>query len=191
MSKKHTKHRRHKRQRRTIKGGSFSQQLNNTDVSDNSFDTQGPINIDELNTSNIIEEDNGPMNIDELNTSNITETHDGPMNIDELDTDYTTDADDTVISDGPMNIDELNTNDMSGYTTEADETYGGKRMIKRRTRKLKRKNKNTRKKRTSKRKHRRRQRGGTCYGNGVGANSYDPNYSIYNTRELQLFPYKP
>ena len=35
------------------------------------------------------------------------------------------------------------------------------------------------------------QRGGTCYGNGVGANSYDPNFSIYNTQELQLFPYKP
>jgi hypothetical protein len=29
-----------------------------------------------------------------------------------------------------------------------------------------------------------------CYGNGVGANSYDPNYSIYNTNMLKLFPYK-
>ena len=37
----------------------------------------------------------------------------------------------------------------------------------------------------------RKQRGGLCFGNGVGANSYDPNFSIYNTRELQLFPYKP
>jgi hypothetical protein len=36
----------------------------------------------------------------------------------------------------------------------------------------------------------RKQKGGTCYGTGVGANSYDPNFSIYNTRELQLFPYK-
>ena len=35
------------------------------------------------------------------------------------------------------------------------------------------------------------QKGGTCYGNGVGANSYDPNFSIYNTRQLELFPYKP
>ena len=32
---------------------------------------------------------------------------------------------------------------------------------------------------------------GACYGNGVGANPYDPNNSIFNTRELQLFPYKP
>ena len=33
--------------------------------------------------------------------------------------------------------------------------------------------------------------GGGCFGNGVGANAYDPNNSIFNTRELQLFPYKP
>ena len=37
----------------------------------------------------------------------------------------------------------------------------------------------------------RRQRGGMCFGNGVGANNYDPNFSIYNTRELTLFPYRP
>lgn len=41
------------------------------------------------------------------------------------------------------------------------------------------------------RRGKRSQRGGTCYGHGVGANSYDPNFSIYNTRELELFPYKP
>jgi hypothetical protein len=28
-------------------------------------------------------------------------------------------------------------------------------------------------------------------GQPVGSNCYDPNYSIYNTRALQLFPYKP
>ena len=37
----------------------------------------------------------------------------------------------------------------------------------------------------------RRQKGGMCYGKGVGANSYDPNYSIYNTNMLKLFPYRP
>jgi|LauGreDrversion4_2_1035121.scaffolds.fasta_scaffold289959_3 hypothetical protein len=45
-------------------------------------------------------------------------------------------------------------------------------------------NKKTRKTKSS-------QKGGACYGNGVGANSNDPNFSIYNTRELELFPYKP
>ncbi len=51
----------------------------------------------------------------------------------------------------------------------------------------------TNNKRTSKRIRRnsRKQRGGVCYGNGVGSNNYDPNFSIHNTRELQLFPYKP
>ena len=34
-------------------------------------------------------------------------------------------------------------------------------------------------------------KGGMCFGNGVGANSNDPNFSIYNTRLTQLFPYKP
>jgi hypothetical protein len=37
----------------------------------------------------------------------------------------------------------------------------------------------------------RKQRGGMCFGNGVGANNYDPNFSVYNTRELALFPYRP
>jgi hypothetical protein len=36
----------------------------------------------------------------------------------------------------------------------------------------------------------RKQKGGVCFGNGIGANNYDPNFSIYNTRELRLFPYK-
>ena len=35
-----------------------------------------------------------------------------------------------------------------------------------------------------------KQKGGICYGRGVGANSYEPNYSIYNTNLLKLFPYK-
>ena len=36
-----------------------------------------------------------------------------------------------------------------------------------------------------------KQRGGARYGTGVGANNFDPNDSIYNTQELNLFPYKP
>jgi len=36
------------------------------------------------------------------------------------------------------------------------------------------------------RKHRKTKRGG-----GYGANCSDPNYSIYNTRLLSLFPYTP
>ena len=36
-----------------------------------------------------------------------------------------------------------------------------------------------------------KQRGGMRYGTGVGANCFDPNFSIYNTPTLSLFPYKP
>jgi hypothetical protein len=56
-----------------------------------------------------------------------------------------------------------------------------------------RKNKYLRRSKKNKKSYKktRKQRGGICYGNGVGANSYNPNYSIYNTNELTLFPYKP
>jgi hypothetical protein len=64
------------------------------------------------------------------------------------------------------------------------ESFGSDTGGKRRRRKT-RKNIKGRKARKS-----RKQRGGMCYGNGVGANSYDPNYSIYNTNMLNLFPYR-
>ena len=73
---------------------------------------------------------------------------------------------------------------VTDYTTnessdeEDEDQNGGKRRKRRKTRK-------TRKSKT------RKQRGGQCYGRGIGANSYDPNFSIFNTNELQLFPYKP
>ena len=41
------------------------------------------------------------------------------------------------------------------------------------------------------RRHSRKQRGGSCFGNGVGANNGDPNFSVYNTNLLKLFPYRP
>ena len=76
---------------------------------------------------------------------------------------------------------------MRANTTSASESIGNSQMSnggKRRRSKTSRKNKG-RKTRKS-----RNQRGGTCYGNGVGANSYDPNDSIYNTNMLKLFPYR-
>jgi hypothetical protein len=81
-------------------------------------------------------------------------------------------------SQGTMNLDELNTSNSSGYTTEEDESFGGKRR------------KRTKKRRGKKRRKTRKQQGGMCFGNGVGANSNNPNYSIYNTKMMNLFPYK-
>jgi hypothetical protein len=48
-----------------------------------------------------------------------------------------------------------------------------------------------RKSRKSRKMRGHKQRGGMRYGTGVGANCFDPNYSIYNTPALSLFPYKP
>ena len=97
---------------------------------------------------------------------------------------------------GQMNMNELDMDiDQEGTDNEADsddDMNGGRK--KRRTMK-KRKGRKTRKlgrkngRKTSRKS--RKQRGGVCYGNGVGANNYDPSFSIYNTRELELFPYRP
>lgn len=79
-------------------------------------------------------------------------------------------------------FDENNINASSEFSTQ-EETTGGKkrRRFSIKKRKVLKKNKRSRKF---------RQRGGKCFGNGVGANSYDPNYSIYNTNMLNLFPYR-
>ena len=97
---------------------------------------------------------------------------------------------------GQMNMNELDMDiDQEGTDNEADsddDMNGGRK--KRRTMK-KRKGRKTRKlgrkygRKTGRKS--RKQRGGVCYGNGVGANNYDPSFSIYNTRELELFPYRP
>ena len=97
---------------------------------------------------------------------------------------------------------DLDESNDSGYTTEADKEdeeeeeddfNGGKKRRTRKSRRTRitRKSRRTRITRKNKKIKSRKQRGGQCYGRGIGANSYDPNFSIYNTNELQLFPYKP
>ena len=101
---------------------------------------------------------------------------------------------------GQMNMNELDMDiDQEGTDNEADsddDMNGGRkkrRTIQKRkiTRKSKKVGKKSRKVGRKTRKHRRKQSGGMCFGNGVGSNNYDPNFSIYNTRELTLFPYNP
>jgi hypothetical protein len=73
-------------------------------------------------------------------------------------------------------------------TPEEDNSglMGGKKS-KRKTTKSKRKTTKSKRKLSKKKNF----KGGMCFGNGVGANSNDPNFSIYNTKLTQLFPYKP
>ena len=59
------------------------------------------------------------------------------------------------------------------------------------TKKYTKKTRNNKTRTHKKSKYGKKYKGGMCFGNGVGANSNDPNFSIYNTRLTQLFPYKP
>jgi len=81
----------------------------------------------------------------------------------------------------------------STYTDETpmDMSIGGrKHKSYGKTKKAKKSLKYNRKSRKQRGKQKGKQKGGRCFGNGVGANSYEPNYSIYNTNMLKLFPYK-
>jgi hypothetical protein len=83
----------------------------------------------------------------------------------------------------------LNMEDLDPSSPRSVTEMGGKTRKARKGRKS-RKSRKSRKQRGRKQRGR-KQRGGMCFGNGVGANNYDPNFSIYNTRELTLFPYRP
>lgn len=86
----------------------------------------------------------------------------------------------------------------SGYTTNESQSFGfGGKKYKNKTKKRK-KSKNTHKntkkynKKANKKSNKKiNKKGGMCFGNGVGANKNDINYSVYNTNMLKLFPYKP
>lgn len=88
--------------------------------------------------------------------------------------------DDYSLNNNSLHLSDLENSNNNSTNTTRDDSFGGR---KRKTRKGRKGRKYGRKSR--------KQRGGTCFGNGVGANNYDPNFSIYNTRELTLFPYRP
>jgi hypothetical protein len=175
-----------------MKGGAFTeqqlQQLQNNGFSQYQIESLTDLGVSfneimqKINAITNVEPNDFSGNSDDLAEQVITELLNEHI-FENANANTYTQLSDTV-SQGTMELDELNTSNMSdgsGYTTEED--FGG--AIRKR---------NSR--RTPKRKHgkkgrkTRRQRGGMCFGNGVGANSYDPNYSIYNTNMLKLFPYK-
>ena len=118
---------------------------------------------------------NNPLTISDLNDSNASSNN----------TTYESELDNSI---GYDNV--FNWSDVSQPDSQPDSVGGKKKRktIKRRTMKMRR---TMKKRKTTKKRKSHKQRGGTCFGNGVGANSYDPNFSIYNTRELSLFPYRP
>lgn len=198
MTKRTRRNRNQKRQRRrNMRGGAFSQDeirnLRNNGFEENDINTLSeldiPFNIIMQSYNTVSADFNGnsddmiaivmneltnrfnPENQQQSNLDNSFESQ-GSLHVSDLDE-----------SQGPMNPDELNISIdsmASGYTTDADEIGGKKR---RKTRKMKgKKGRKTR---------RYKLKGGACYGTGVGANNYDPNFTIYNTNMLKLFPYKP
>jgi hypothetical protein len=163
MAKRHTKRRREKKhhpRRRTMKGG-----LDEYIYEPIPQNPNDPHFID-------MDESFGSMNLDELNTSNMSGNTTG-QDASQM-TGISFDSQDTM---GTMNPYELNISNMSGNTTV--ESVGGKKR-----------RRSSKKRRGKGRKTRKYRGGGICFGNGVGANSYDPNNSIYNTNMLKLFPYK-
>jgi hypothetical protein len=100
----------------------------------------------------------------------------------------------TTIADESFNNTQSSNNSVSSVFSENESigtTYGGKKKHRNNKKYKTKKIKKPKQKKTKKCRNKINQRGGVCYGTGVGSNSYDPNYSIYNTRELELFPYKP
>lgn len=158
--------------------GIGSENGSENDVSVGSFAFE---NDSENDLSDIGDDNNSQHNIsddsfgfdqdDDLDNNNLNN------NIDDISEDsIVSDQGDTTREDSRMSIGELD--------------FGGRR---RKTRKGK-KNRKTRKGRKSRKSRKMRghkQRGGMRYGTGVGANCFDPNFSIYNTPTLSLFPYKP
>ena len=138
---------------------------------------------DELNISGI-----SNISGDSDNASDV-DLNDGSMNttIESMNASINNDNDNLSFGEGSsLNLPDLDGDNGSNNTT-IDDSFGGKKK----RRKTMKKQKRRTKKRTMKKRKGRKQRGGTCYGNGVGANNYDPNFSIHNTNLLKLFPYKP
>jgi len=116
-----------------------------------------------------------------------------PLNLEDLQGDANNDNGLNNIPQNQNNIHNMDLNE-TGNTSFADESFGaddsfgGKRSTKRK--KLKsRKNKKSRKGRKSIKSMYKIKGGTTVYGNGYGSNCNDPNYNIYNTNLLKLFPY--
>jgi hypothetical protein len=174
-------------------------------------ETGNPFTPEELMQS-LDDNVNDDMNQDNLNLSGISNNSDDSHELDNLDMSFTdnedsmnTTSDNSNIfnennpnnnysfpsDNNSLHLSDLNDNNESSYnTTREEDSFGGKKRKSLKKYQGKKKYKGIKKNKSIK-KHKRTQKGGTCYGRGVGANNYDPNFSIYNTRELQLFPYRP
>ncbi len=150
--------------------------ISNSDDDDHDFGLNDSLNLDNTNMR------------DSVDTINESMTNIGD--------DYDYNNDSSTLSNGSLHLSDLNgvaenENSIANTTIEDDSIGGKKRIRTMKKRKMMKKRKTMKKRKMMKKRKHIKQKGGMCYGNGVGANSYDPNFSIYNTRELELFPYRP
>jgi len=184
----------------------YDNDLNFEDGIENSLNTtRDSISSPEVNEYN--ESDLGDMDslhLSDLNDSGISSTNTTIESFSQPN------IDDDISS---LHLSDLNSSNVSSRNTSREYSTGGKTKRKH-GRKTKKTKKTTKKMNKTKRKMRRikiggnvdklgdsdfnpnltydsKQVGGRCYGTGVGANNYDPNFSIYNTKLLQLSPYNP
>lgn len=184
QQRKSTKKNKNKKHDRHMKGGDFSQvekdQLAAMGfTNDQLVHLVGIASINEIqNRYNSLNGNITPADIAELVTYRLLNMDDWS----EVSSIPGHDDDNTIaIDDISFSSDDTDAN-TDANTDNEDNTFGGK----------KRKSKKSRKSRKSRKsKKTRKQKGGMCYGTGVGANYNNPNYSIYNTELLELFPYKP
>ena len=190
MPKKYTRNKRQKkyRRRRSMKGGNdslievipSSDETHDLDL-DQSLDLD-PIDLNDSHDTHSFSSQ-GSLHISDLEpNSSLNTTKESYQSINSLDDSIGLNQSIDSNSFQPLNMNDLESSSVN--TTMEDESFGGKRVRKSYKKRHGKKGKKTRK-------NRRKQKGGVCYGNGVGANNYDPNYSIYNTNMLKLFPYKP
>lgn len=220
MVNKKTHKRRVHRKKKIMKGGAYNPEeletLRNNNFTDNQIETLENMDIpinevmrkinDRMNQgenpddiTDIVMEEIMDENIFQNQNNNVMNMNIAPIQNNEEDIHYLYDDDLNSSRNSSIHLSDLNDSRMSGYTTNPDESFssdesfmsdqsfGGKKRQKRLSKKIKKnkKGKKSRKNRKSK-----KQRGWTRYGSGVDANNYDPNFSIHNTRELELFPYK-
>lgn len=220
MPKRVNKTRRHKKggKRRTMRGGAFDPQEVQALI-DMGFSHEQVDNLDNMNISinninqainyynqnfheiiiqlaqqmnNVVNQNNNIDNDDNMDNDNNQSSVMSSLHDSDLMGDNDNDNDNDLGEAIPHNLADMhnidNDNDANfnmddnydeGDTSREsnDFSFGGRRRSK--------KNKFGKKRRTK-----RKMKGGTCYGTGVGANSYDPNLSIYNTNMLKLFPYR-
>ena len=150
----------------------ISQELMNGEIQPNN-------NVEQIEINN---EANPFLNVNDLNGENIEQIENNPDDAHDLDVsgisgNTSIEGDDFSFDDDDEN--ELNANDENELNANDEiNANGGKKRTKKR--------KNNKRRKTHK-----NLKGGSVFGNGYGSNCNDPNYNIYNTNLLKLFPYNP